>query len=175
MAEHQRSCGQRRMLPNEREGQFGIQNNITILHKFMGRHEEALTLHIAVLDGRRHFWGAENKNTIHCALNVASCLLLLGGKGDWPKVAQARELFQTQLPLAKRFLDPSNDFFNTAEPMYAQSILYEPSVSRNGKLEAMARLEKCVQTMRRTLGPSHTSTREMELALCTADGHIPPH
>ena len=181
LAEHRRSCGQRRMSRNEREGQFGMQNNIAILYGFTGRQEEALKLHIAVLEGRKTLFGPEDKNTIHCALNVANCLLNLGAKGDIgangdrPRITQAREMLRTLLPLAKRNLDPSDECFHTAEPMYAQSILYDPSVSRKDKLEAKVRLGKCLETLRRVLGSSHTSTREMELCLRTADGHIPPH
>ena len=164
-----------RYAPRNWEGQFSIRNNIAILYNIMGRREEALNEHVAVMEGRRKLHGAENKNTIHCSINVANVLLRLGTEGgDLQNLDRARELLEMQLPLAKRVLNPNDEMLLLGESMYAHSILYDPRASRNGKLEAKARLAECVQKMRRALGPQHLSTREIELSLRTADGHIPP-
>jgi len=164
-----------RYAPRNWEGQFSIRNNIAILYNIMGRREEALNEHVAVMEGRRKLHGAENKNTIHCSINVANVLLRLGTEGgDLQKLDQARELLEVQLPLAKRVLPATDEMLLLSESMYAHSILYDPRASRNDKLEAKARLAECVQKMRRALGPQHLSTREIELSLRTADGHIPP-
>ena len=164
-----------RYAPRNWEGQFSIRNNIAILYNIMGRREEALNEHVAVMEGRRKLHGAENKNTIHCSINVANVLLRLGTEGgDLQNLDRARELLEVQLPLAKRILPATDEMLLIGEPMHVQTILYDPRASRNDKLEAKARLAECVQKMRRALGPQHLSTREIELSLRTADGHIPP-
>ena len=165
----------RRYAPRNWEAQFNFRNNIATLYSLMGRPEEALNEHVAVMEGRRKLFGAENKNTIHCSINVANMLLRLGmDGGDLQNLDRARELLEVQLPLAKRILPATDEMLLIGEPIHAQTILYDPRASRNDKLGAKARLAECVQKMRRALGPQNLSTREMELALRTADGHIPP-
>ena len=133
-----------------------VQLNLACAYQFLGRREQAIRMQREVYAGRLRLSGEEAFPTLLAANNLASSLARYRDS-----YGEAKTLWRTLIPIARRSLGEGNDLTLTLEINYARTLYEDTGATLDDLREAATTLEDTVRIVRRWLGPSHPTTEDV--------------
>ena len=127
-----------------------VQLNLACAYQFLGRREQAIRMQREVYAGRLRLSGEEAFPTLLAANNLASSLARYRDS-----YGEAKTLWRTLIPIARRSLGEGNDLTLTLEINYARTLYEDTGATLDDIREAVTRLEDAERIARRILGGSH--------------------
>ena len=135
---------------------LGAQSNLAGTYLQLGRFEEALRMRQAIYSGRLKLSGDEHINTLREAICYGNALTTSS------RFEEARSLLRKTMPVARRVLGPSHEYWFRMKANYARALYLDDAATLDDLHEAVTTLAETATIARRVLGGAHPLTSGIE-------------
>ena len=138
------------------ENLLGVQTNLAITYKRLGRSEQTLRMMRDVYSGCLKLYGEEHGRTVASANNYANSLTELR------RFEEAKSLLLKTIPVSRRALGDNHDHTLRMRAIYASALYLDTGATLDDLREAGDTLEDVERIARRVLGGQHPTTKDIE-------------